>query len=115
MDLFESPNYAALAGIAETKCLLGEQEAGLADLDTLDCILQVANGQLPCFLGQPTLTAPGADNPALSEACRDRMCGEIYLPYPGLKDEELERRLSELRARVQRVRPMCADAPPTQG
>ena len=112
MDLFESPNFGALAGIAETKCRLGEYEAGLADLDALDCILEVADGQLSCFLGEPTSTAPGTDNPALSEACRDRMCGEIYLPYPGLKDEHLEGRLSELRARAQRVRSMCAGAPP---
>ena len=107
MDLFEVPNYQALAGIAEAKCRLGAPEAGLTDLAAFLCAVEVDAGKLPCYLNEDDPAGPLQGNPGLNELCRERMCGEIYLPYYESTDPAKAERLEALRVRAGKVREIC--------
>ena len=107
MDLFEVPNYQALVGIAEAKCRLGAPEAGLTDLAAFVCAVEVDAGKLPCYLNEDDPAGPLQGNPELNELCRERMCGEIYLPYYESTDPAKAERLEALRVRAGKVREIC--------
>lgn len=110
VELPEAPNYRALPYLAEVHCRSSRTEEGLSILDDVACMIRVDRGELPCFVGPPTSGAPGSDNPDLTDACRERMCGELFLPYYEDPDPERLRELDGLEAETARIRQLCPAA-----
>lgn len=70
-------------------------------------MLAVDRGELPCYVGPDTRTAPGECNPALSELCSERMCGEMYLSYYESPSEGQLDQIEQLAREAKRVEARC--------
>jgi hypothetical protein len=96
-----------LIGWAEALCRKGEVERGAALLRDFRCTLVVDSAALPCYIGPPTLDAPGEPNPALTEGCFERMCGEAYLGYYEHPTPETLAWVAEAEERARHVERLC--------
>lgn len=106
-DVHEVPSYEGLIGWAEALCRKGKVEHGAALLRDFRCTLAVDSAALPCYIGAPTAGAPGEPNPALTEGCFERMCGEAYLTYYEHPTPETLAWVAKAEERARRVERLC--------
>jgi len=102
--LHETPNYEPNLYLAQAYCLSGDKKRGREVLSEFDCMLRIRNGETLCYKQEMPDLIP---NEAISKACFETMCGEMYLDYYKNPTDDQKRIAAGLRREYAGVKAAC--------
>lgn len=102
--LHETPNYEPNLNLANAYCLSGDKKRGREVLAEFYCMLGVDEGKLLCYKQEMPDLIP---NEALSKACFETMCGEMFLDYYKNPTDDQKRIMAGLRREYVAIKAAC--------